>query len=263
MKVLYIIAHPDQRSFNHSLMNAGIQRLQENGHEVRVSDLYQMNWKSNVDEDDFLNHEHGARLNIPDSSGEAFEHNELTPDVMAEQEKLAWADTVIFQFPLWWFSVPAILKGWFDRVFASGYAYNVGEHNNTRHGTRYGEGIMEGKRAFCVITAGGKSECFSERGVNGYINDLIFPINHGMLFYPGFTVLPPVVIFRSDSKRPEVFDNARKTILERMDEIETIEPIRYRKQNFGDYKMPGVILKDGLEQPGQTGFDIHVVKDHS
>ncbi|CAB4254854.1 similar to Kazachstania africana KAFR_0B05180 hypothetical protein [Maudiozyma barnettii] len=261
MKILFVFAHPDKRSFNYSLLNAAVKRLEENGHIVKVSDLYRMKWKGIVDEDDFLNHEKGARLKVVLSSTIAYEEHQLTEDVLTEQGKLNWADIVIFQFPLWWFTMPAIMKGWFDRVFTSGYAYNIGEHNKNRSGDRYGEGMMAGKRAFCIITAGGREQHFSKRGINGDINDIIFPINHGMLFYPGFTVLPPVVIFRVDSKSTEIYDQAEKDILERMDNIANIEPINYRKQNYGDYKIPELTLKDGIEQPLRTHFDIHINRD--
>ncbi|KAG0672100.1 hypothetical protein C6P45_004115 [Maudiozyma exigua] len=261
MKVLFIFAHPDKRSFNYSLLDAAVSHLKSNGHEVQVSDLYRMNWKGIVTEDDFLNHEKGTRLKVVESSTKAYQENQLTQDVVLEQEKLKWADMVIFQFPLWWFTMPAILKGWFDRVFTSGYAYNVGTHTDTRYGDRYGEGIMAGKKAFCIITAGGREEHFSERGINGDINDLIFPINHGMLFYPGFTVLPPVLIFRVDSRRETVYQQAERDVLQRMDDIETIKPINYRKQNFGDYAIPELRLKDGVENSTQTHFDIHIKQD--
>ena len=57
-----------------------------------------------------------------------------------EQDKLLGPMRVILQFPLWWFSMPAILKGWVERVYAYGFAYGVGEHSDTRWGERYGEG---------------------------------------------------------------------------------------------------------------------------
>lgn len=65
----------------------------------------------------------------------------------AEQEKLLWADTIIFQFPLWWYTMPAILKGWVDRVFTYRFAYGVGEHSDTKYGERFGEGTLAGRRA--------------------------------------------------------------------------------------------------------------------
>jgi NAD(P)H dehydrogenase (quinone) len=70
---------------------------------------------------------------------QAFAQGTQSADIAAEQEKLLWADTVIFQFPLWWFSMPAIMKGWIDRVYAWGFAYGVGEHSDRHWGDRYGK----------------------------------------------------------------------------------------------------------------------------
>lgn len=261
MKVLIVFAHPDKRSFNYSLLQAAVKRLEENGNEVKVSDLYRMNWKPVVDEDDFLNHEKGTRLKITAASALAFKEKKLSADVLAEQEKLAWADTVIYQFPLWWMSMPAILKGWIDRVYASGYAYSVGPHDATHFGYRYGDGVMKGKKAFLITSVGSAVEHFSERGIGGPIEDVLFTLNHGMLFYPGFTVLPPIVTYRADSRRDEVYQNAEKAVLERIDNIENVEPIHYRVQNAGDYVIPELTLKEGLEKPGDSHYDIHIKKD--
>jgi hypothetical protein len=89
--------------------------------------------------------------------------------------------------PLWWFSMPAILKGWVDRVYSFGFAYGVGS-TATRDGDRYGEGRLAGKRAMLLVTAGGWEEHYAGRGINGPIEDLLFPINHGILYYPGYDV---------------------------------------------------------------------------
>lgn len=261
MKVLFVFAHPDKNSFNHSLLDAAVKHLESQGNEVKVSDLYRMKFKTTVDEDDFLNHENGTRLKVAQASYAATEAHQLTDDVVAEQEKLKWAETVIFQFPIWWFSMPAILKGWFDRVFSCGFAYGVGVHDETHYGDRYGEGVMEGKRAFCIVTTGGSNEHYSKRGINGPIDDILFPINHNMLFYPGFSVLPAVVTYRADSRREEVYANAEKAVLERMDNLAIVEPIHFRRQNFGDYNIPEMTLKEGLEQQGQTHFDIHIKRN--
>lgn len=90
----------------------------------------------------------------------------------------------------------ASLKGWIDRVYAYGFAYGVGEHSDHRWGDRYGEGTLSGKRAMLIVTAGGWEQHYSPRGINGPIDDLLFPINHGILHYPGYDVLPPFVTYR-------------------------------------------------------------------
>ncbi|WP_216360153.1 NAD(P)H-dependent oxidoreductase [Sphingobium yanoikuyae] len=92
---------------------------------------------------------------MPAASGHAFAHGTPTEDVVAEQDKLLWADALILTFPLWWFSMPAILKGGIDRVYSYSFAYGVGEHSDQRWGDRYGEGKLAGKRAMLIVTAGG------------------------------------------------------------------------------------------------------------
>jgi len=73
--------------------------LTEAGHSVQVSDLYAMNWKASFDGDDFRDRENSERLDIVKESGKAFKDVTQTLDVITEQEKLRWADAVIFQFP--------------------------------------------------------------------------------------------------------------------------------------------------------------------
>jgi NAD(P)H dehydrogenase (quinone) len=120
MKVLFVFAHPERRSLNGALREVAIRELEAQGHEVRVSDLYADRWKSEVDRADFPSLAPDTRLIPVAASKEAFEDNGLTEDVKAEIDKLLWADALILQFPLWWFTMPAILKGWIERVFAYG-----------------------------------------------------------------------------------------------------------------------------------------------
>lgn len=258
MNILIVFAHPERHSLNGALLDVAISALQAQGHEVRVSDLYAMRWKATVDRSDFPDIPADERLIVASASSREFAEGGLTDDVKAEQDKLRWADTVIFQFPLWWFAMPAILKGWVDRVYACGFAYGVGEHSDRRWGDRYGEGAMAGKRAMLVVTAGGWPEHYSARGINGPIDDLLFPINHGVLFYPGFTVLPPFVAYKVDRLDDTGFDILAEQLRERMRTLPTTAPIPYRQQNGGDYQIPTMELKANLEAPGTVGFALHM-----
>lgn len=182
----------------------------------------------------------------------------LTDDVKVEQEKLLWADAVILQFPLWWFTMPAILKGWIDRVYSYGFTYGVGEHSDKRWGDRYGEGIFAGKRAMLVVTTGGWEEHYSERGINGPIDDLLFPINHGVLFYPGFDVLPAFVAHRVNRLDEAGFADLAEGLRERMRTLFIAKPIPYRRQNHGDYAIPTMQLHAEFGGPDARGFALHV-----
>ncbi|BDA50269.1 NAD(P)H dehydrogenase [quinone] 1 [Coccomyxa sp. Obi] len=262
MKVFLVLAHPESRSLNGSLAKYAVKILEDAGHEVKVSDLYTMKFKAVVDGDDFQEYNNVERLNIFKESLHAYKNGTQTADVIAEQEKMKWADVLILHFPLWWYGMPAILKGWVDRVYAGGFAYWVGEYTPTHQSDRFGEGTMAGKRAMCMVTTGGKAEQFSARGIAGPIDDLLWPINHGILYYTGYDVLPPFVTFDSFPGHvpPERFEQICADMKERLLTLDTVEPIAYRKQNFGDYTMPGLELKPGLEQPGETGFAIHTKK---
>jgi NAD(P)H dehydrogenase (quinone) len=96
-----------------------------------------MKWKCQVDRADFPHVSDSDRLKVAYASVEATASNNLTDDVKREQEKLLWADTVIFQFPLWWLSMPAIKRGWMDKVYSLGFAYGLREYTDQKWGNRY------------------------------------------------------------------------------------------------------------------------------
>ena len=257
MNVLLVYAHPEPRSLNGSLKDFSIARLQAAGHAMQVSDLYAMNWKAALDAEDHLDRPNDAHFHPSLDSKHAFENNLQSPDIALEQEKLRWADTVILLFPLWWFSMPAILKGWVERVYAYGFAYGVGEHSDARWGDRYGEGTLAGKRAMLVVSAGGWESHYTARGINGPIDDLLFPIHHGILYYPGFDVLPPFVIYRTGRIDEVRYAQIRDALGERLDTLATTAPIPFRPQNAGAYEIPQLILRDDVA-PEREGFAAHL-----
>jgi NAD(P)H dehydrogenase (quinone) len=92
---------------------------------------------------------------------------------------------LIFQFPLWWFGLPGILKGWVVRVFARGIVYGGGRW--------YDNGALGGRRAMLSLTTGGPRSIYSPTGLSGDSDTLLYPINHGIFRFVGFDVLPPFV----------------------------------------------------------------------
>ncbi|KWE58687.1 NAD(P)H dehydrogenase [Burkholderia ubonensis] len=257
MNVLIVYAHPEPRSLNGALRDFAAQRLGAAGHAVQVSDLYAMNWKATLDADDVTNRPPGARFDPSLDSKRAFAQGTQRDDIAREQAKLKWADAVILQFPMWWFSMPAIMKGWVERVYAYGFAYGVGEHSDTHWGDRYGEGSLAGKRAMLVVTTGGWESHYGPRGINGPIDDVLFPIQHGILYYPGFDVLPPFVIYRSGKMDDARFAQTRDALGERLDSLWATPPIPFRRQNAGDYEIPALTLKEDIA-PERVGFAAHV-----
>lgn len=257
MKTLIVYAHPEPRSLNAAIRDFTAERLRSRGHTVEVSDLYAMGWKAPIDRDDFANLGTADRMHVAKASGAAYAGHAQSSDIADEQRKLMSADALILQFPLWWFSMPAIMKGWVDRVYAHGLAYGVGEHSDARWGDRYGEGTFAGKRAMLVVTAGGWRTHYTERGVNGHIDDLLFPINHGILWYPGFDVLVPHVIYSSDRLSTTQWQTVADELGARLDRFWTDAPIPFRRQNDGDYVFPALELEPGLS-PGRQGLAIHL-----
>ncbi|MEP0815414.1 MAG: NAD(P)H-dependent oxidoreductase [bacterium] len=187
MNVLIVFAHPEPKSFSGALADLAVETLSASGHSVRRSDLYRSGFQPCAGAADFKSRMNPDYLQVFFEQGHASKTGTHAPDVAAEQEKLAWADLVIFHSPLWWFSVPAILKGWFDRVLAVGWAYDFG--------VWYDTGLMKGKKAMLALTTGGPETIYSPRGLNGDINVILWPIVHGTLQFCGFDVLEPFVAF--------------------------------------------------------------------
>lgn len=250
MNILIVSAHPEPNSLTNSLRDVAVEQLRADGHEVQTSDLYAMNWKAAHDRNDFPAVGPDEPLSYPFGSMKAAANREYTKDVIAEQDKVFWADALILAFPLWWFSVPAILKGWIDRVWTAGVGYQIS-------GERYGAGRMAGKRAMIMVMVGGGESYFSARGVNGPIDDLLFPINHGMLYYPGFDVLPPFLVHKTDRMEKERFEEVKEDVRERMRTLFTIAPIPYRPQaeDYTEYKFE---LKEEFAATAPPGFAGHI-----
>ncbi len=256
MNILLVHAHPEPQSLNGTLTRFMADRLQAAGHALQVSDLHAMRWKTTLDADDFPARDLQRPFDPMRDAGAAFAGQTLQPEVAQEQAKLRWADTVILQFPMWWFSMPAILKGWVDRVYAHGFAYGVGEHSERHWGDRYGEGTLAGKRAMLVVTTGGWESHYGPRGINGPIDDLLFPIQHGILYYPGFEVLPPFVVYQSGRMDAARLASVQQALGERLDTLASTPPLPFRVQNRGDYLIPSLTLREDIA-PGRTGFAVH------
>ena len=257
MKILIVYANPEPQSLNGSLKDFAVARLEQAGHSVQVSDLYAMQWKATLDAEDSTQHVPGERFDPSLASEHAYANGHQSADITREQDKLKWADAVILQFPLWWFTMPAILKGWIDRVYAYGFAYGVGEHSEQRWGERYGEGSMAGKRAMLMVSTGGWESHYSQRGINGPIDDLLFPIQHGVLYYPGFDVVPPFVIHRTGRVDAVRYASICDELGQRLDSLWETAPIPFRRQNAGDYAIPQLTLRDEIA-PGQSSFAAHL-----
>jgi NAD(P)H dehydrogenase (quinone) len=201
-KVLIIHAHPESQSFCSSLKNEAISYFQSQGAEVKVSDLYAMGFNPVGDKHDFKQLQHPDFFKYQMEQVHAHQNNLFMPDVKTEMDKLEWCDTLIFNFPLWWFGLPAILKGWVDRIFAMGLVYGAGKGV-------YDNGTYKNKTAFLTLTTGGPEVAYGDTGKNGNLDTILYPIQHGMFYFAGMTVLPPFISFSP----ARITDEERKTQL--------------------------------------------------
>lgn len=252
-KVLVVHAHPEPSSLTRRLVDTSLHALRGSGHEVLESDLYDMGWKAVFDAHDFPARTDPGRLSFIAESGHAYRSGSQTPDVAAEQAKLRAADAVVLQFPLWWFGMPAIMKGWIDRVWAYGLAYGYRDAGNRY---RYGDGGFHGKRALLAVAVGGPERDYAPRGINGPLEQLLFPITHGTLFFPGMAVLPTFAVYGAARLAPADVDAADAAWRRRLAGLFEDAPIPFRMQNGGDYP-DGHVLADHVA-PGRTGLPAHV-----
>lgn len=251
--ILWISAHPEPCSLNGSLRADGIAHLRRAGHTVLESDLYAMGWDPvvrRVDGARTAGHESGP-FRVSDDTRNAYLTGELPEDVTVEQSKLLKADAIVVQFPLWWYGMPAILKGWFDRVFVSGFAF--GSDPQTRRRLRFEQGPFTGKRALAVTTLGDRPQAIGPRGKSGELSELLFGLLHGTFAYTGMGVLPPLAF--PSANRLTDYDRAREELLGRLDGLDVDAAIPYRPQFTGDYTAEWELVPQ--IRPGEHGLRIH------
>ena len=187
MKILLVLAHPEPRSFNGALFQHAQKLLSEADHEIRTSELYTMKFDPVSGRHNFTSIKDPNYFKPQLEETYATEINGFAPEVEQELEKLEWCDLMIWQFPLWWFGLPAILKGWADRVLAMGRTYG--------YGRIYEKGVFQGKRALLSLTTGGGNEHYEKGGFNGDIHGILRPIQRGIFEFVGFSVLAPHIVY--------------------------------------------------------------------
>jgi len=201
MKVLIVHAHPEPQSFTAALRDQAVATLEGQGHEVKVSDLYAMQWNPVASAADFSSRENPDYLVYALEQRVGVKKQSIAADIQGELDTLLWADLLILNFPIFWFSAPAMLKGWIDRVLVSGVCYG---------GKRfYDQGGLAGKRAMVTVTLGGREHMFGEGAVHGPLEDMLRPILRGTLAYVGYDVLAPFVAWHV----PYISTDARQDFL--------------------------------------------------
>jgi NAD(P)H dehydrogenase (quinone) len=231
MKILIVHAHPEPKSFCSAMKDTAVETFQSLGHEVQVSDLHQMNWNPVASGDDFEVRSQPDYLVYALEQRESYKSGKISPDIQTEIDKLKWCDVLIFNFPMYWFSVPAILKGWIDRVFVSGFCYG---------GKRfYDQGGLKGKKGLLAFTLGGREHMFGEDKIHGEMQTMLRPLLRGSMAYVGLSVLPPFIGWHV----PYITDEERQSLLKQYREyltnLDQLEPLNFPSlANFDDRMMP-------------------------
>lgn len=195
MKILIIYAHPEPKSLNSALKDAAVETLVDMGAEVEVSDLYAQHFEPIASRRDFVSLANPDRLGYIHEQRHASKSGGYSSDIVEEQNKIKAANLLIFQFPLWWYGVPAILKGWADRVLTHGFAYTDEK--------LFANGLLKGKRAMLSITTGGTAEeLFNDRAYTGTVEEFLRPFSQGVLGFVGMELLPPHLFYAPASLDP-------------------------------------------------------------
>lgn len=159
MKACIVFAHAGENSFNHEILNRVKESCDKSGITYNVRDLYKMKFKAVFDAVDMHN----------------VETKQVTTDVEEEQQVLTDADLLVMIYPIWWWSQPAILKGYIDRVFTDKFAFEYGPNGPS--------GLLHGKQAIVFTTSRESTNEMQSRGLDQVIKKQIVD---GTLTFVGF-----------------------------------------------------------------------------
>jgi NAD(P)H dehydrogenase (quinone) len=221
-KFLIIYANPNPKSFCGSIKNITIEKLKKMKHEVLLTDLYSIKFNPVASPSDLkkLKNSENFQLMSEQIFSYEFENNfdNYKKEIKDELDKITWADNLIFIFPIWWGSYPAILKGWFDKCLVFGHSWtNVNTFSN---------GLLKGKTAWGVVTCEDTKENYSKEGLQKTtIEDMLHHFNRGTMSFVGAKVLKTYCFYQlgklSNKEREDELIKYEK-VLENFDSIETL-----------------------------------------
>jgi len=227
MKALIVLCHPERNSFNGTMADLARATLESQGYSVKLADLYQENFNPVESEQHYLKRKNSDEFSVLAEQRHAFNTGQLPVDVERHITQLEEADFVLLQFPIWWHSVPAMVKGWIDRTFVSG-----GLYTSTK---RYDRGHFKGKIAMCSATIGAPAVAMQPGGRGGTIEQIFWSTQYS-LHYVGFSVLPPFLAnsvqghgFSTDDDETNKrrLQGHKHRLVERLQSINSTKPLVY------------------------------------
>ncbi|MEG0928054.1 NAD(P)H-dependent oxidoreductase [Chryseobacterium sp.] len=185
MRHLIIYAHPNENSLNHSLLDIVVENLKLQNHEIIIRDLYNIGFDPVLSLDD-IKKQHMGKVN---------------DDIQLEQEYISWAEQVTFIYPIWWTGLPAIMKGYIDRVFSYGFAY--------RYDLGIQKGLLKGKKTIIINTHGKSHEEYEQTGMD---KALTLTSDNGIFIYSGLEIIKHLFLDKADKATHEDFKNWKDQI---------------------------------------------------
>jgi len=230
MRAHIVLAHPEPLSFNGHLATVARDALEQTGWSVSTTDLYGKGFDPCERFSHYAEPHDKARFNVQAEQRHASEQGTIPSDVKEEIELLDASDLLILQYPMWWHLPPAILKGWYDRVFIYGEVYT-----STK---RFEDGRFSGKRAMLSVTAGTSRETYAYNGRSGDMKLMLWPVNFSLAFV-GYTVLTPFVAYGVESgirySDSDVIDKRLHTIADqlaaRMENIDDVTTVPFNRMS--------------------------------
>lgn len=179
MHALIVVAHHDPQSLTHSVAAEVGAGLSASGHTFEIADLAAEGFDPRYSAAD--HRVHRTRATAP-------------ADVLAEQARIDRADALVLAFPIYWWSMPALLKGWVDRVFVNGWAIDYGPDTPVQKKLRHVQ--------VHLLALGGADESAFER--HGYAKAMNTQIDYGIFDYCGARVLTSALLLDSESGTAQV-----------------------------------------------------------
>jgi NAD(P)H dehydrogenase (quinone) len=225
LSVLVVHAHPEPASITSRLKDAFVDELTRRGHRVAVSDLYADGFVPTVTRQDFIEQAHAQHFWVLEEQQHASDHDGFAPEIDEQIARVRTSDIVVLSFPLWWYSVPAILKGWIDRVFVQGFAFTATD--------TFAHGPLTGKSAMLMLTAGYGPKDFGPGGTSGDLDILLHHLQYGTFGYTGMSVLPMFAAMEADSADASRLAAWEVSVRQRARTLATTEPLALGPLSFG------------------------------
>ncbi len=193
MKHLVVYSHLNPKSFTKAIVDEVEAAATERGDEIKIIDLYGENFN--------------PVLAFPDIQHQ-FMGKEAPADVIKYQDMVTWADHMTIVYPLWWGHMPAMLKGFFDRVFSNGFAYAYGEDGVPK-------GLLGGKTAHLFVNTGNPSDYYEQSGMHKALNRVVDEGIFGFSAMESKTTFFGSVATGPDELRKGYLDNAKEIVSNR------------------------------------------------